>query len=365
MLKTTARANLRCVTRVDSYNDLPRFFGFVFQQVFQSLERPLVHRATLLCSALPCAGANLCQVLNHNRCALRHALNNTTTYNMVTVRTKQFHALGQFLQMTLGRRCAFALELALQSEVSFFGVLPFPLPEKAVVATYGRSANAKVNSDNALCCLDFGFGQCHNNVQPENAVALENIRTIETNGLRQFLDSVGIQRVLDILTALQSCQRNGVDVQAHSIASGVVTNWHALRSRARNFSTFLTQRERRFNRFSCTNARRANQLRRQLRVEFTQSVVGRFMQLDTVLLAALKTMRRHKVEASRVLAQGFAQDFGLFQSRFELKAYRSLHNSIVSYASRFCKLQGSLVSGETNLNSSPPTSGWGFLEVVL
>lgn len=155
----TNTASLRGMPRVNSHNGTALLGSFVGQQISQSLKRPLVHGAALFGPALPRPRANLPQILNHNRCALRHALNETPTDNVVAIKPKTGQSAPHLFQVAFGRFRSFGLQLALQSKVSLFGIFPSPLTEKAVIGTHGGTANAKVYADYIFSCHDFRFGQ--------------------------------------------------------------------------------------------------------------------------------------------------------------------------------------------------------------
>jgi hypothetical protein len=366
MLETTDTAHLAGVTRVNTHNLTAMPLCLVFNHSPQTGKAPLVHlafQASAFTGFHP--SANFRQILNHNNTAGRNALNDALTHHMVTVRAKTGQAITKLFQATLGALCSFALQAALALKVSAFNVLPTAFAKEAVIVGNGGSRDAEINSDNFTRHSRFQFRQRQNNVQKEVPIALKQIGTIKATGFFELLLCVGITHKLHFLPFVNRCQRNRRAVRHHAVGSGIVANRARTALWLRNLLAFLHQSQRRSNGFGSFDARGYNQLGRQLRKLLPQRVVGFFVQCDAILLFVLPSVRRNRIEAFRMLTQCFAQQLGLLWCRLKSKTDGALHMLSFSYVKRLRNLQGSLVSGETNLNSSHDHKGRGFLEVCL
>ncbi len=363
MLVATVRAGLASVAGV--YPDhAARFLrALVFQHRTQTSKAPLVHlpfQGSALAGLRPLS--NLRQVLNHYHTAKTHTLNDTTRHHMVTVRAKTGQATAKLFQVTLGAFCSFALQAALELEVSAFNVLPTFLAEEPIIGRDGGPRDTKVNAHNFPATRGFRFFERDYQMQKPLSLAIHKVGAVKARRLVHRFTRMVIQAKRDLLAPVNRRQRHDTIRANHAVASGIVANRATLGLRARHLFALFRKRHCRDYRLGCLDARRANQLRRQKRETLSKRGIGVFMQLHAVLDLLLPTVRRHRVEALRVLAKCFAKQSRLLFRRSQLQADSALH---FSYARRFGESLRSKVVVPTTLFILPSDKLRGFQKVFL
>jgi hypothetical protein len=131
--------------------------------------------------------------------------------------------------------------------------------------------------------------------------------------------------------------RQGGAIGQHPIGAGVIANRWQFRMRSRDFASLALESESRLDGLGCANSGSADKLGRQGWMLGTEWVVGRLMQLDSVLFLVRKPVQRDRVETGRVGKESPFEYVSLRGCWSKLKANRALHNLIVSYAVRYCK----------------------------
>ena len=343
MLIPTLGTRLRSMARINTNDSNTLGLCLIRDQLTQTSKGPLVKLTTLLHATTLSIRTYFSQVLNHNRTAWLNTINYAPTNNVIAIRAKPCHFQTQAPQMPLGRTCAFALKPTLQSEVSTFNALPSSFAKEPIIGCDRWASFAKVNTNNRASGHDNGFGQSNNKMEKEETVTINQIGAIKPFGLSNLTLRAVIHLERNTKTTRHGRKASTVILQVEPITAHVVPNRSKSRARTGNLLWFalaillLAQSKSRHQRFSCTHPSGYNKLRRQLGKLTTQIIIGRFVQRNAVLLAAIPTVTRNEIVASRRLFHGLKQRFFLFWCGLELQTNRSLHTHILSYAERICK----------------------------
>ncbi len=343
---TTTRTPLRCVAWINSNDRTTTLFRLVSKQVAQAVECPLVHSTSLFFAVLLRVVSDFRQALNHDGSTRRHRLNQLPTDNVIAIQAKPRDLVREFFQMSLRTIAAFALKRTLQSEVPAFRVFPGTFTKKSIIRRNGGTGDPQVHADNFPVRNELRIGQSHNQMQPEPALAKDQVRTVILNALCEQTPSIRIEMHSNNLPASNSRQRNAIPVKG--VGTLIISNGTDVALRASNwlerwrgFATsegpcnflwkfpflFEFPRESRLDCFSCLYSGGDHQLRWQAWVGFSQWIVGCLMQLNPILFPVLPSISRYGIETFCVLLNSFKQHSLLIVGGQQWKADGSLHET--------------------------------------
>jgi hypothetical protein len=138
------RALFGCISRVDIDNSTPFSDRFVFNKALELPESPFMYPFVVLSSP-----SNVAYVLHNNRTSLTYTINNIPANVVVYPRHKPFPSATYFFKLSLGRLCAFGLELAHK----LISLDPQPhnfVTIKLVVRSYSKMIYSDINSKNSF-----------------------------------------------------------------------------------------------------------------------------------------------------------------------------------------------------------------------
>lgn len=328
---TTVRTALRRVPWVYAGNDAATFFGLVFQEATKATKAPRMHTPSRSSATLFGSLANVFQVLNDDHGSRFDTFDDSLREDVVAISPETFDATTKTLQMALGRRGAFGLKTAAEPKVLSFDTFPSAFAVEEVVACDGGTIEPEVYADDLLAGNGLRWVDSDDDMQPKASGNALQIGAVEAGCFGKPGVSMLIRPEGNRQPTFDGGQTKNSVVNVWAIAPSVVTNREQNGFRLRNFPALLSERQARPNRLGGADARRANELRRQLGKAHTQCCVGCTMQLDTVALLDRVSVSNDLVEASSLLSHGFQQCFGLFRGRIEVESNGTLHNHSIGH----------------------------------
>lgn len=219
---STMRTTLRRMARVHPNDHATICLRFVSKQIPQAVERPLVHSPLLLLATLFRIRADLHQVLNHDQSARSYRLKQVPTGHVVAIRPKPSRPARQLFEMSFGGLCAFGLKCTLQLKVPAFHRFPGTVTEEFVVGCNSGMSDPKVYPDDIPVRNELYVWPGHDHIQPEFALAIDQVGTVICNALFQQTNNIWVQIQRQHLPALNRCQRDAVS--KNGVRTLVITN---------------------------------------------------------------------------------------------------------------------------------------------
>lgn len=334
---STGGASLASVAGVHPDNQAPLAFGLVGKEVAQLSEAPTVETSLLSAFALLYLATDVGQVLDRDNRACDYGVYDLPTKLMVQVAPKPKLFSRKALEMFLCRAGAFGLKTALEPKVPSFEFAPAALTEESIVRCDGGTNDTEVYSDNLATCLEVYVWQCDHDVQPEPSFTQDKVSRVETAGASESGLVVGGNVDRKYLPSIRGCEAHGGAVSQNAVGASIVANRGQIRMWSRDFAALSLESKRRLDGFGCADAGGADKLGGQGRMLGAKWIVGRLMQLDSVLFLVRKPVQRHRVETGSVSEESPFESVSFRNCWSELKTNRSLHNPIISYATRYCK----------------------------
>jgi len=322
---------LRCVARINAY--YPTSFGLrlIGQECPELGIAPGVQAAARLPAALLGAGADVHQVLHNDHGAGLDGIDDTPAEQVIAVAPKAVDLPGQLAEMPLGRAGAFALETATQPKVPALDLLPTSFSEESVVGADGGTGKAHVHTDHLTRWLESHVRDRDDDMQPEPALAPDQIGAVKPDGLLQEVPGVGVSGERHFESSGRRGQADDALPGLDGVGAGIVADRDERGGRAGRLASLLLPRESGLYRLRRPDTRCDDQLRGEVGKPLPESVVGRMVQPDTVLLRVRPAIGGDGVETCRMLAQRFQERAGLFMIRFNTEAHGSLHIHMLPY----------------------------------
>lgn len=178
-LIAAARTGLRGMSRIDRNHRTPACFCLVRQELTKLCIRPTVHPAALFASPLLGTLANMRQVFNGNRAALRRGLHDLFTQDVITIPSKPCLLVFDPAQVPFRVLAAVLLQRTAQVEIAPFNRFPVALTKKLPIGRNGGLRQSKINADHRIVRLHIGGWHGHNDMQSPVAVPQNQISAID------------------------------------------------------------------------------------------------------------------------------------------------------------------------------------------
>ena len=164
-------ALLAGVAGVDRINNHTHQRRLVACEPEQASKGPRVQAPTLPLASLH-AGTDVGQVLEDQRGAWLHGLDQALGQHVVTVPAETFLAARHLAQVPLGRPCAFRLKSAAQTERAVLDLPPAASTEELGLGGHGGARHAEVNTDHLSRGLDLRLRGFDHDMQPKPTLAV-------------------------------------------------------------------------------------------------------------------------------------------------------------------------------------------------
>lgn len=333
---STARAGLRGMARVNSYDSDSKLLRFIAQKCLKLRKRPGMQPSVCFGFFLDFAGAaDIFQVLNNDGRAWCGVLNDTLGEDMIAVPVKSQRLTRQLFEMSFCTLCSFGLEFSTKAKPAAIHFFPVTITQKLAIGSDSRPIQAQVNSDDFFILRNSWFWERDDNMQPPLSFTKKEVCRCEFSS-KIFL-AVGRDGKRKGNTPRQGRKSGLSFFPMHDGSSLVEANGAELGTRLTSFTPFRLAIKSAFEGFSRFNTGLNQNVSVQPGIQLTGFVVGSVMQFYTVLLILMPTVGTHKVEDLCELLHRFSQEKILLFIRLKLYFDGSVHAKSIAYMQRNCK----------------------------
>ena len=319
------RTHLRSVAGVNANHLASPGIRLVRQKTPEPGETPGVQAAARFPASLLGAAANAHQILHDDHGAWLDGIDDTPTQHMVAVAPEAVDLPGQLAEVPFGRAGAFALETATEPEVPALDLLPAAFAKESVVGADGGARKAHVYTNHIAGWAKLHIFERKDNMKTEPTLAVDQIGTIERNGLAKQLLRMAVYGEWNLEPTRHGGQPDDMLGWLQRIGTGVIAHRTQSGAGAGRLAALFLKGKGGLQRFCRLHPCCDQQLRRQVWELLPEGVVGGVVQPDAVLLPMRPSVRSDGIETLGVLAQRFQKYARLLRIWSQLKPNRSPH----------------------------------------